>query len=417
MTVRARPLIAHVVFRFDVGGLENGVVNLINHLPEDAYRHVVISLTEVTDFARRIRRPDVRCIALHKRPGQTWWLYPKLVRLFRELRPAIVHTRNLAALEVQPAAWLAGVPVRIHGEHGRDVGDYDGSNRTYQRVRRLYRPFVQHYVALSRDLQQYLVDKVHVSAARVTQVYNGVDMLRFHPAPGGPAPVDGCPFDPARHWLAGTVGRMQTVKDQPTLARAFVRALELLPALRERLRLVLVGDGPLKAQCEAVLADAGVRDLAWLPGERADVPAVMRGLHAFALPSLAEGISNTILEAMASGLPVLATSVGGNADLVEEGVTGLLVPQADAEAMAQALACLAQDPARAAVMGEAGRTAAEARFSLQAMVTAYQRVYADGLAAAGIPVPPLSGSDAAMASPRAKLVVGRRLDRDEHNGR
>jgi sugar transferase (PEP-CTERM/EpsH1 system associated) len=381
-----RPLILHVVYRFDTGGLENGVVNLINHLPEDACRHGVIALTEVTDFARRIRRDDVRCIALHKRPGQTWWLYPKLLKLFRELRPAVVHTRNLAALEVQPAAWLAGVPVRIHGEHGRDVGDVDGSNRTYQRVRRLYRPFVQHYVALSRDLQQYLVDKVHVPPSRIAQIYNGVDTQRFHPAADGPVTIDGCPFDPARHWLVGTVGRMQTVKDQPTLARAFVRALELQPALRERLRLVLVGDGPLKAACEMILADAGVRDLAWLPGERADVPAVMRGLHAFALPSLAEGISNTILEAMASGLPVLATAVGGNADLVEEGVTGLLVPPADVDAMAQALARLAADPPRAAAMGRAGRAAVEAKFSLRAMVGAYEGLYNQALASAGLPV-------------------------------
>ena len=383
-----RPLIAHVVYRFDTGGLENGVVNLINHLQEGAYRHVVVALTEVTGFSQRIRRPDVRCIALHKRPGQTWWLYPKLLRLFRELCPAIVHTRNLAALEVQPAARLAGVPVRIHGEHGRDVGDYDGSNRGYQRVRRLYRPFVQHYVALSRDLQQYLVDKVHVPTARITQIYNGVDTRRFHPPAGGPAPMQGCPFDPARHWLVGTVGRMQTVKDQPTLARAFVRALELKPALRDRLRLVMVGDGPLKAPCEAVLTDAGLRELAWLPGERADVPEVMRGLHAFALPSLAEGISNTILEAMASGLPVLATAVGGNADLVEQGVTGTLVPPADPQAMARALVALADDPARAVATGRAGRAAAEARFSLSAMVAAYCTVYDHALSSAGLNQPP-----------------------------
>lgn len=376
-----KPLIAHVVYRFDTGGLENGVVNLINHLPESAYRHVVIALTEVTDFAQRLRRSDVRCIALHKPPGQTWWLYPRLLRLLRELRPAIVHTRNLAALEVQPAAWLAGVPVRLHGEHGRDVGDLDGSNRALQRVRWLYRPFVHHYLALSRDLQRYLIDKVHVPAERITQVYNGVDLQRYQPNGGQPQPIAGCPFDPARHWLVGTVGRMQTVKDQPTLARAFVRALQREPALRERLRLVLVGDGPLRAQCAAVLAEAGMADLAWLPGERADVPAVMRGLHAFALPSLAEGVSNTILEAMATGLPVAATAVGGNVELVQEGVTGLLVPAADPDALAGALIALAADPGRAAGMGRAGRAAAEARFSLDAMVSTYRQVYDRQLAA------------------------------------
>ena len=93
---------------------------------------------------------------------------------------------------------------------------------------------------------------------------------------------------------------MQTVKAQPVLARAFVRALELQPQLRARLRLVMVGDGPLRAEAQAVLDHAGVAALAWLPGERADVPDVMRGLDCFVLPSLAEGISNTILEAMAS---------------------------------------------------------------------------------------------------------------------
>ncbi len=143
---------------------------------------------------------------------------------------------------------------------------------------------------------------------------------------------------------------------------------------------MLVGDGPLKADCEAVLAAAGVRELAWLPGERADVPALMRGLHAFALPSLAEGISNTILEAMASGLPVVATAVGGNADLVVAGRTGLLVPPADAQALAQALVRLADDPAPAAAMGRAGRAVAVERFSLPAMVEVYRALYQRGRA-------------------------------------
>ena len=107
-----RPLIAHVVFRFDIGGLENGVVNLINRLPEESYRHAIISLTEITDFRARVARADVLYFALGKKPGQGFWLYPKLFRLFRKLGPSIVHTRNLAALEASLPAWLAGVPVR-----------------------------------------------------------------------------------------------------------------------------------------------------------------------------------------------------------------------------------------------------------------------------------------------------------------
>ena len=370
-----RPLVLHVMYRFDTGGLENGVVNLINHMSSQTYRHAVLALTEVTDFRQRIQRSDVEFISLNKPPGHGVWQYPKLFRLFRQLRPAIVHSRNLGALEVQAPAWAAGVPVRIHGEHGRDVGDLDGGNVAYQRVRRFYRPFVHHYMALSRDLAEYLVDKVHVSQKRITQAYNGVDTERFCLAPGGPQPIAACPFHPAQHWLVGTVGRMQSVKDQVMLAHAFVQALALAPQLRPYLRLVMVGEGPLRAQAKAVLEAAGVAHLAWLPGERNDVADIMRGLHVFALPSLAEGISNTILEAMASGLPVIATAVGGNADLVVEGQTGYLVPSADPQAMAHQLVALASDPERARSLGQAGRQRVLATFSMQAMVSTYQSVY------------------------------------------
>jgi sugar transferase (PEP-CTERM/EpsH1 system associated) len=369
-------LVLHIVFRFDVGGLENGIVNLINHMPAAACRHAVVALTEVApDFGRRIRRDDVELIGLHKPPGHGVRLYPRLFELFRRLRPTVVHTRNLAALEAQVPAWAAGVPVRIHGEHGRDVGDIDGTRRRYQWMRRAYRPFVNHYLALSRDLAAYLHDSVGVPRARITQVYNGVDTGRFHPAAGARRPLSGCPFDDRSLWVVGTVGRMQVVKDQTLLARAFVQALQHQPKLRHRLRLVLVGDGPLRAEAAAILDAAGLSDLAWLPGERNDVPDVMRGLDCFVLPSLGEGISNTILEAMATGLPVIATAVGGNADLVVHGKTGLVVPAAQVEALSSSLLQLANDRDTAAAMGHAGRAEAERRFGLQAMVSTYQDVY------------------------------------------
>ena len=378
----SRPLVMHIVYRFDTGGLENGIVNLLNHMPAHAYRHVIVALTDVTDFRRRIVRNDVEFIALQKKPGHGVWLYPRLYSLMRELRPAIVHTRNLAALEAVVPAWLARVPVRLHGEHGRDVSDLDGSKRRYQWMRRIYRPFVSHYFALSRDLADYLTGKVDVSTARVTQVYNGVDVDTFKPAGATPLQMAGCPFDPARHWIVGTVGRMQTVKDQPTLVDAFLLVLRQRPDLRERLRLVLIGDGPLREVCRQRLDAAGASNLAWLPGERGDVADLMRGLHCFVLPSLAEGISNTILEAMSSGLPVVATAVGGNADLVTHGETGEIVPSGDAELMADSLSRLASEPSRAAEMGRAGRSKVESRFSMPAMVNAYSIVYDRQLAVA-----------------------------------
>ena len=343
-------------------------------MPAEAYRHAILALTEVTDFRRRIARDDVEFISLAKPPGHLWKLYPQLYRLFRRLEPAIVHSRNLAALEVTIPAWAAGVPVRIHGEHGRDVGDLDGSNKSYQWLRRLYNPFVTHFIALSRDLENYLLDPVGIARRKVAQIYNGVDAERFHPADGLPI-IDGCPFRRPQHWLVGTVGRMQTVKDQTLLARAFVRALAREPALRQRLRLVMVGEGPLRAQAQEMLDAAGVADLAWLPGERHDVPDILRGLDCFVLPSLAEGISNTILEAMASGLPVIATRVGGNPELVLEGETGRLVPVGDAEALASALIDDVRAPDDAHAAGQAGRRQIERRFSMDSMVAAYRGLY------------------------------------------
>ena len=371
----ARPLVVHVVYRFDTGGLENGIVNLVNHMPESAYRHRIVALTEVTDFRRRIARDGVECVALHKPPGHGVRVYPPLWRLLRQWRPAIVHSRNLAALEMAAPAWAAGVPVRIHGEHGRDVGDLDGSRQRYQWLRRAYRPFVDHWIALGRDLAGYLRQRVGVPQNRIACLYNGVDGQRFRPAAGGRAAIAGCPFGAPGEWLVGSVGRMQPVKDPTLLARAFVQAIERAPALRASLRLVMVGEGPLRAESQAIVDAAGLTALAWLPGERADVPEVMKGLDCFVLPSLAEGISNTILEAMASGLPVVATDVGASSELVQRGHSGELVPAGDAGALAAALLHLAADRQRAAAMGQVGRRRVEDHFSMHAMVAGYRGLY------------------------------------------
>jgi len=371
----ARPLVVHVVYRFSMGGLENGVVNLINRLPADRWRHAIVALTEIdAGFAARIQRPDVKLVALHKPPGQGLWQFPKLHRLFRELKPAIVHTRNLGALEAQVPAWTAGVRGRVHGEHGRDADDVDGSNRRHILMRRVYRHFVQQHIALGGELAGYLRCPIGVPEDQLTAIYNGVDPERFSPPPQR-LPIPGCPFTDPALWLVGTVGRMQTVKAQPILAQAFVSVLRQRPALRDTLRLVMVGDGSLRAECLAILQQGGVEQLAWLPGARDDVPDVMRGLDCFVLPSLAEGISNTILEAMACGLPVLATRVGASAELLVQGQTGVLVPAGDVPALADGLLQLAGDRPAAQAMGRAGRQRAEQRFSLPAMVAAYQSVY------------------------------------------
>jgi sugar transferase (PEP-CTERM/EpsH1 system associated) len=368
------------VFSFSVGGLENGVVNLINRLPERRWRHAVVALTGVSaEFKERVARPDTLFFELRKGPGHGFWLYARLYRLFRALRPAIVHTRNLAALEAVVPATIAGVPARIHGEHGRDTNDVDGTDRKYQWLRRAYAPFVTRYVALSRDLESYLRDRVGVPSRKIEQLYNGVDTDRFRPADEGRRPISGCPFQGPEFWLVGTVGRIEAVKDQANLASAFVYALRLHPDARRRMRLVLAGNGSLRAAVERILRDGCALDLAWFAGERADVPAVMQGFDCFVLPSLAEGISNTILEAMASGLPVVATRVGGNAELVEDGVTGRLVPRADPVSLAHEIVAYFADPTAARRHGYAGRQLAERQFSLDRMVERYDQLYCEVL--------------------------------------
>lgn len=168
---------------------------------------------------------------------------------------------------------------------------------------------------------------------------------------------------------------MQTVKDQTNLALAFVHALKLAPELRNILRLVMVGEGPLRAESLAIVKAAGLAELAWMPGARNDTPEIIRGLDCFVLPSLSEGISNTILEAMASSLPIIATAVGGNVELVQDGLNGYLVPPANPESLAKAIVVFAQQRESAKRMGEKSRQLVENHYSMSAMVSNYQQLY------------------------------------------
>jgi sugar transferase (PEP-CTERM/EpsH1 system associated) len=389
------PLIVHVVYRFGIGGLENGIVNLVNRLPNERWRHAIVSLTEICGgFAERIERDDVIYVELGKRPGHLVRDYPRLYRLFRQLEPAVVHTRNLAALEAAVPAWAARVPVRIHGEHGWSDQDPDGRRRRYRVVRRMYRPFVNRYVALSRHIADYLEQGVGVPRTRVSQIYNGVDTERFRPA-GARAAIPGCPFGEPDQWLVGWVGRMDPVKDPMNLARAFARVREIAPEAARRMRLVLVGDGAEHEALRAFIHRAGLSQHAWFAGERADVADIMRGLDCFVLPSRAEGVCNTLLEAMASRLPVVATRVGGNTELIESGMTGLVVRPADQQALAQAMLSYFNERALARRHAKAARRAAEQRFSLARMLSDYSGLYERSLAAAGITIP--GGAPALLA--------------------
>jgi sugar transferase (PEP-CTERM/EpsH1 system associated) len=370
-----RPLVAHVIYRFGVGGLENGLVNLINHMPEARYRHAVICLTEAGAFASRVRRPDVQIVPLGKRPGKDPATYLRLRRALRSLRPDIVHTRNLAALDNQWIAWSAGVPHRVHGEHGWDIYDLHGANVRYRLLRRATARIVDAFVAVSRDIADWLTQCVGVPAARVRHISNGVDLQRFTPREGprlAPWPAG---FAGPADFVIGSVGRFEPVKDPLTLVRAFIELVRTAPEVAGRVRLAYAGDGALRAQALALLEQAGVLERAWLPGIRADVPDILRACDLFVLPSLNEGISNTVLEAMATGVPVVASAVGGNPELIVAGENGALVPPADPARLARELEHYVRQPDLGPRHGRRGREMVEARFSLTGMIERYLSLY------------------------------------------
>lgn len=368
------PLIVHVVHRLAIGGLENGLVNLINHIPEHRFRHAIICMDDYSSFSDRIRRSDVELIAIRKKPGTDIRAFWRLFLELKRLNPAILHTRNMPSLDALLPAMFARVPYRIHSEHGRDMDDLDGSNRKLQLIRRLHRPMVSQYVALSRDLENYLIEKIRVKPEKLAQIYNGVDTSIFRlPRPSA---------DPDIHESSitiGTVGRLQAVKDPLNLVEAFIILLRRSPELRNRLRLVIVGDGALRQDVAARLHSAQIEESVSLAGSQDNIHEVLQSFDIFAQPSRAEGISNTILEAMASGLPIVATDVGGTAELVVEGDTGLLVPPADPEALCDALEKYVKHEAQRAIHGRAGRKRVEKLFSINSMVEKYTGLYEKGL--------------------------------------
>ncbi len=365
------PLVVHVIHSLGTGGMENGLVNLVNRTPPERYRHAILCLTESGSFQARLEDASVPVVALHLPPGHRFGDYLKVWRTLRRMEPDIVHTRNLSALEMQvPAALLGGVK-RVHGVHGRDVFDLEGKNRKYNLLRKAVRPLVGKYITVSRDLERWLVETIGVPPQRVVQIYNGVDQERFRPAAAPPEAVAPPGFLEPESLVVGTVGRLAAVKDQATLLRAFA----LLAGERPTLRLVLVGDGPERHRLERLARELAVESRVWITGDRDDVPRLLQGMDLFVLPSLGEGISNTILEAMATGLPVVATRVGGNPELVTPGENGLLVPRGDPRELAAAMARLLDDPALRRRMGAASLARVRRDFHWERTVARYLAVY------------------------------------------
>lgn len=272
-------------------------------------------------------------------------------------------------------AKLAGVPVTVHGEHGWDIHDPDGISTKYRRLRRMLSPFVNRFIAVSVDLRDWLIHSVGIDSRKVTHICNGVDSARFSQR----MDADRHPELEARFArdtrVIGSVLRFEGIKDPMNLVQAFITLTAKLRKKGIGVGLVMIGDGPLRSAATSALDSAGLQGQYWLPGSRDDVAQIMRSLDVFVLGSRREGISNTILEAMASGLPVIATNTGGNLELVASEATGLLVPVGDPPALAEAIRRYVEEPALGTEHGVGGRKRVEQFFSMSAMIDSYKGLY------------------------------------------
>lgn len=365
-TADSRPRVVQVIPTLRTGGLENVVVRLVTHF-ESILSQGVVTPSKTGPLASRFPA-GVSVVAMGDRHRPDRFNALRMARVFRALRPDIVHTRNWTCIDAILGARLAGVPRVIHGEHGREAADPTGANRLRRRVRRALAPLVSQFVTVSRDLNRWLVEDVRVPARKVRTIYNGVDTDRF--APGDREAARRALDIPPGWGVVGTVGRLDPVKDQAGLIRAFAVASAQRPSV-----LLIVGDGPLRAELDALGRGLGLADRVRLLGDRQDVAQILRALDCFALPSVGEGISNAILEAMATALPVVATRVGGNVELVEDGETGLLVEVGQPEALVRALECYLGDSGIARKHGAAARVRVEREFGLARMLTGYGDLY------------------------------------------
>jgi sugar transferase (PEP-CTERM/EpsH1 system associated) len=359
--------VVHVVDSLAVGGMENGVVNLINGLSGDL-RHTVVTMSAMGPLAERLPI-EVACHCIGKRPGIDVGAMVRLAALLRRLRPSVVHTRNWGAFDGILAARVARVPTVIHGEHGREATDPEGRDPRRNRLRRIFAPMVSRFVTVSFDLRQWLLTTVRLPAAKLVTIHNGVDVGRF--ASGERQAGRRALRLPGHAVVVGAVGRLDPVKDHAGLLHAF----SVLRTDQPAAELVIVGDGPCRSDLEHQVHELGLTGHVHLLGMRQDVSLLLRGFDVFVLPSLAEGISNTVLEAMATGLPVVATRVGGNPELVEHGATGALVPPANPLVQAAALRCYVEDAGLRENHGAAGRRRVLQHFTLERMTQAYRDLY------------------------------------------
>lgn len=363
--------VVHVVPSFMTGGMENGMVNLINRMDPISFYHIICCLTKAGPISKNIVNPNVEICELNKAPGKNNKLLKRLFYFFKKKSPDIVHTRNWGGIDGIIPAKLAGVKVIIHGEHGRDINDPKGELRRRLWARRLISPLVNKYLTVSEDMSQWLVNTVRINPKKVMTIVNGVDTEKFSPENAAlirnKYGVDKFKF------LIGTVGRLDPIKDQATLIKAFA----ILAQSYKFISLLIIGDGPCRKELESLVDRLNIRNHVSFWGELNNVADIYKLLDVFALSSIGEGMSNTILEAMATGIPVVATDVGGSKELISDSKNGFLVPPQDPYTLANCLEKYIENPDLKALHGNTGRKLSISLYNMPKMVSQYSIFYMD----------------------------------------
>ena len=351
--------VLHVLLSLEIGGMEQMAADLVRSLDRTRFNPVVACVQMLGPIAAELEAQKIRVIQVPAMPRFLSFLYPgPLLRIMREIRPDMVHVHSGCWYKVAIAARLAGVRRLIYTEHGRTFPD----PRLYIVLDRLFGRWTERVVAVSAELADYLREVVEIPADKVTVIINGIDLKKFRlsaPSTSG---------QPVR---IGVVARLAPVKDLGTL----LRAMQIVVRTAPETRLEVVGDGPERQSLEQLVTELGITDHVCFHGFRRDIPEVLAGLDIFTLTSLSEGTSMTILEAMSAGKPVVATRVGGNPSIIEEGVNGFLVPAGQPEALAQALLCLVGDVGLRQRIGTSNRNKSLKTYGLQTMTKQYEQLY------------------------------------------
>jgi sugar transferase (PEP-CTERM/EpsH1 system associated) len=372
---RFEPLrVLHVINSLGVGGTERGVLKVMDGMDRRHFEHRLCAIRGFDPELAESESVRGRLLTAGPNVRGFQFLVFRLMRVMRMYKPHIVHSRNWGAIEAVPAARLAGVPVVIHSEHGYELDMLSGLPLRRRLLRRFFYPLCDAFFTVSYDLRNYHSRESWLSPDRVRVVPNGVDTRLFAPNTATRSQMRGRLCIPPQSIVLGSVGRMVPIKDHQTL----LQAAELLIESGSDVRVLLVGGGSeSERHREYAKASARLNGRVILIDSQLDVSELYQAMDIFVLPSICEGMSNTLLEAMASGLPCVATNVGGNTELLSDSSFGYLFAPKDVAGLATQLGRLIKEPGLRAQFAAVGRQEAVTRFSLDRMIGDYTNLYYD----------------------------------------